>query len=169
MVTPGAAGGMLMLIVNAICFSFPEIEPRYCALVLSFVLGTLVFKATALKLGERAMYWVINSLIIFAMGMGTANLASNASVQALETDSGSARSVFELIIPEAYADTSNPSIDSDNSEIISTRQNDEIERLKKENAKLKSLIDQRSEKSSASTIEREEELQRPKRRFFGGW
>lgn len=79
MVTPGASGALMMFIVNGLCYSFPELEPRVVALLLSFIIGGVVFKATGLRVGERTAYWVINSLIIFVMGTGAANIASKAS------------------------------------------------------------------------------------------
>jgi hypothetical protein len=79
MLTPGAAGAFLMFLVNGVCFSFPELAPRYVALGLSFVIGLVSFAAVDVKPVLRATLWVLNSLIIFTMGMGAAKVASVAS------------------------------------------------------------------------------------------
>lgn len=79
MLTPGAAGALIMFLVNGLCFTFPELAPRYVALGLSFVIGGLAVSGGTIKPLERVVYWFLNSLIIFCMGMGTANLASSAA------------------------------------------------------------------------------------------
>lgn len=79
MLTPGAAGALIMFLVNGLCFTFPELAPRYVALALSFVIGGLAVSGGTIKPLERGVYWFLNSLIIFCMGMGTANLASSAA------------------------------------------------------------------------------------------
>src|SRR5262249_38145588 len=76
MLTPGAAGALMMLIANSVCRVFPEVEFRYAALALSFAIGLLVFKAIAIGLGEKAFYWVLNSLIIFATGVVASNIGA---------------------------------------------------------------------------------------------
>ena len=71
MLTPGIAGGVTMLIANALWVAF-ALPPRWTLLVLSFVVGLLVFVA---KGGgpawQRAVYYVLNSLIIFSVSIGT--------------------------------------------------------------------------------------------------
>lgn len=49
MVTPGIAGALVMFLSNAICFQFPEVAPRWAALLLSFVLGGVVIAVAAPK------------------------------------------------------------------------------------------------------------------------
>ena len=70
MLTPGIAGAVTMLIANTlwVAFGFP---PRWTSLVLSFVLGLLVFVATGAPVWQRVVYYVVNSLIIFSVSMGT--------------------------------------------------------------------------------------------------
>lgn len=79
MTTPGAAGALMMLLANTFCVAFPEVAFRYVALLLSFVIGSIVFKATELGAWERGAYWFINSMIIFSMGIGTSNIAANVA------------------------------------------------------------------------------------------
>ena len=105
MMTPGGAGALLMFIVNGLCFSFPTLDPKVVALVLSFIIGTIVFKAVALRIFERCAYWVVNSLIIFVMGMGSANIASQVSYISAESEPTN-RGVSLPFISEAVADDS---------------------------------------------------------------
>jgi len=104
MLTPGAAGAVLMFLVNGICFSFPELAPRYVALGLSFVIGLVSFAAADLKPVLRATLWVLNSLIIFTMGMGAAKVASTASAsQQTAAVPPALAVVLDLLAPAAQA------------------------------------------------------------------
>src|SRR5262245_55029340 len=97
MLTPGAAGALMMLIANSVCRVFPEVEFRYAALALSFAIGLLVFKAIAIGLGEKAFYWVLNSLIIFATGVGASNIGANLESSKLNSSHlGSSYALFCL-------------------------------------------------------------------------
>src|SRR2546430_16964677 len=69
MLTPGIAGGITMLIANALWVAF-SLPPRWTSLVLSFLLG-LAFVATKIPLWQRAGYYLLNSLIIFSVSIGT--------------------------------------------------------------------------------------------------
>ena len=101
MLTPGAAGGVMMLIANTISSYFPEIPFRYSALALSFLIGTMVFQAKNILLFQRCTFWVLNSLLIFAVGVGTSNIAHNVTAQSDTT------ALLEQLSPisRAYADT----------------------------------------------------------------
>src|SRR5437764_14463851 len=71
MLTPGIAGGVTMLIANALWVAF-SLPPRWTSLVLSFVVGLLVFVAKGgVPAWQRALYYVLNSLIIFSVSIGT--------------------------------------------------------------------------------------------------
>ena len=71
MLTPGIAGGVTMLIANALWVSF-ALPPRWTSLVLSFLVGLLVFVAKGgVPVWQRAVYYVLNSLIIFSVSIGT--------------------------------------------------------------------------------------------------
>ena len=70
MLTPGIAGGVTMLIANALWVAF-SLPPRWTSLLLSFLLGLLVFVATTVPLWQRAVYYLVNSLIIFSVSIGT--------------------------------------------------------------------------------------------------
>jgi hypothetical protein len=72
MLTPGIAGGVTMLIANALWIAF-SLPPRWTSLVLSCLVGLLVFvaKSGGVPVWQRAVYYVLNSLIIFAVSIGT--------------------------------------------------------------------------------------------------
>src|SRR5437899_12112645 len=72
MLTPGIAGGVTMLIANALWVAF-SLPPRWTSLVLSLLLGVLVFVAmtSSVPLWQRAVYYLVTSLIIFAVSIGT--------------------------------------------------------------------------------------------------
>jgi hypothetical protein len=71
MLTPGIAGGVTMLIANALWVAF-SLPPRWTSLVLSFLLGLLVFVAKGgVPPWQRAVYYLLNSLIIFSVSIGT--------------------------------------------------------------------------------------------------
>jgi hypothetical protein len=99
MVTPGMAGALVMFLSNAVCFQFPEIAPRWAALLLSFVLGGFVIAAAKLRYIQAAGFWLINSLIIFAVAAGSAGVAAR-STSAVSTGTAALANFF---IPGAVA------------------------------------------------------------------
>src|SRR5437868_15142030 len=71
MLTPGIAGGVTMLIANALWVAF-SLPPRWTSLVLSFVVRLLVVVAKGGVPGwQRAVYYILNSLIIFSVSIET--------------------------------------------------------------------------------------------------
>ncbi len=85
MLTPGVAGGLTMIVVNGVTSAFPEIPPRYLALGLSLLLALIVLSSQEMqkvKAYVKLAYWLLNGLIIFAVGFGSANLAAEAAVRA---------------------------------------------------------------------------------------
>ncbi len=102
MVTPGMAGALVMFLSNAICFQFPEMAPRWTALLLSFVLGGIVIAAAKLRYLPAAGFWLINSLIIFAVAAGSAGVAAKTTGQI----TANATAVAHFLIPSADAQTS---------------------------------------------------------------
>ena len=77
MLTPGIAGAVTMLITNALALQF-DLPGKWIALVLSFVLGMLVFSDRTSVFWLRGLLYVLNSLIIFSMATGT-NAAGRAA------------------------------------------------------------------------------------------
>ncbi len=108
MMTPGIAGSTMMFLVNGIIFAFPELESktRIIALLLSLLIGSVVFasKDIATAIWTKSVYWIVNSLIIFVVGFGTANFAANSPGQTQPNTSGS---LFPSLITSAYAQNDN--------------------------------------------------------------
>lgn len=68
MLTPGFAGAVAMMISNTLVHAF-GLPPAWSALVLSFLLGSIVWVASV-SLLRGAVYYVLNSLIIFSVAFG---------------------------------------------------------------------------------------------------
>lgn len=82
MLTPGVAGSLMMFLVNGIACQFPELPIRYLALFISFLIGSIVWFSELegrAPMVQKGIYWVLNSLVIFVVGFGTANLAAEAT------------------------------------------------------------------------------------------
>lgn len=77
MLTPGIAGSLTMMIANTLSAALGW-SPSSVGLALSFLLGTLLINS-AVSLWPKVVYYVVNSLIIFCMAFGTANIAANAT------------------------------------------------------------------------------------------
>ena len=104
MMTPGIAGTMMMFLVNALLFAFPELSGRVVALVLSFLIGSVVFASRSKNpppIWIMAVYWIVNSLIIFAVGFGTAHFAATPSTQESLLDQG--KTFLASWLPSAHA------------------------------------------------------------------
>jgi hypothetical protein len=101
MLTPGIAGGIMMLIVNGVKGPFPEVPGRYLALAVSLVLGALVVwdAVKDLRLLRRGMYWVLASLAIFVMGWGANGIGQDAT----EPSTHATKTPFTAILSSAYA------------------------------------------------------------------
>jgi len=69
MTTPGACAGIVMLITNALANQF-SLPTAWTGIVLSFLLGFIVFAAENITRLEKSIYYVVNSLIIFATAFG---------------------------------------------------------------------------------------------------
>lgn len=88
MLTPGFAGAVAMMISNTLVHAF-GLPPAWSALVLSFLLGTIVWVASV-SLLRGAVYYVLNSLIIFSVAFGTNTLGLGASATNLSLNISSA-------------------------------------------------------------------------------
>ncbi|MDD2463564.1 MAG: hypothetical protein PHI97_06165 [Desulfobulbus sp.] len=108
MLTPGVAGSLMMFLVNGIGCQFPELPMRYAALFLSFLIGSVVWFSELegrAPMVQKGIYWVLNSLVIFVVGFGTANLAADATAGAPSKPP----QALNLFAPaSAYADQSTP-------------------------------------------------------------
>jgi hypothetical protein len=80
MLTPGVAGSLTMMITNALALNFAM--PRaWIGLGLSFVFGLLVI-ASARSLLQKAVFYVLNSLVIFCVAAGANGIGAGAAQHA---------------------------------------------------------------------------------------
>ena len=78
MMTPGGAGTLVMLLSNSIVFAFPNIFAFHSvAFLLSLLLSGSMHSSLNLNMKTRLNYWIVNSLIIFSMAVGTSNIGVN--------------------------------------------------------------------------------------------
>ena len=78
MPTPAAAGAIVALIAGALFKNF-GISVAFCSVVLSFMIGLIVFQSKEFQSGKssfitKAILYIVNSLIIFAMATGTTSV-----------------------------------------------------------------------------------------------
>jgi hypothetical protein len=174
MLTPGVAGALMMFIVNGVTSAFPEVPPRYLALGLSLLIALIVLsskEAETAKVYTRCVLWLLNGLIIFVVGFGSANLAAEATSR---TRAGSSPSAPMLgWASPAYAQTpaaerpapeqpAPPSAASQDSEKLKAL----IERLQRENLILKKEI---TEERKAVARPEKEVSKEPAQPFFKKW
>lgn len=107
MLTPGAAGALMMLIANTLCSTFPELGFRYVALGMSFLIGAFaIASVTDLSRLSRGGFWVMNSLVIFCVGVGTSNIARNVEIAKKENQSAWLETLDKVashVVPNALA------------------------------------------------------------------
>ena len=96
MMTPGALGALAMLGTNSFISQFHSVDPKYVVLLLSFLFGlaAIVKEGT---LPARALFYMLNSIIIFSVAAG-ANTVGQKTVAGLDLSPISA----------AYAQTNGP-------------------------------------------------------------
>jgi hypothetical protein len=80
MVTPGVAGGLTMMITNTLHSVFPILPQGGTGLLISAMFGAIVL-ASAVPLWQRAIFYVLNTLVVFCMAMGSANLAHTVAAE----------------------------------------------------------------------------------------
>ena len=69
MLTPGLAGGLTMVISTSLYVQF-GLPQKWTALTISLVLSLLVVRGQNIPLWERIIYYGLNALFIFSMGLG---------------------------------------------------------------------------------------------------
>lgn len=80
MLTPGAAGGVTFAITTAVGNIVP-LQPALIALIISFVVGVLVFAGPGIALTKRIVLYVLNSLIIFVSAAGLNTMATQRGLE----------------------------------------------------------------------------------------
>lgn len=69
MTTPGVAGGLTLMITNTLGSSFGA-PLAWTALAISALFGLVVLVTNA-PIWQRSVFWILNSLIIFCVAMGS--------------------------------------------------------------------------------------------------
>lgn len=81
MLTPGLAGGITMMIANTLWVQF-ALPQKWTALLVSFLFGAIVFSVKTMPIWQRPIFYLLNSLIIFSMGVGVNTVGNTvASVE----------------------------------------------------------------------------------------
>jgi hypothetical protein len=99
MLTPGLAGGMTMAITNSVAGQFDLVAPgpAYLGLGLSFLFGLLVWMSQEVSHIKRAVLYVLNSLVIFVVAMGSNSMGTGVSATT------KAASLGDMLMSSAYA------------------------------------------------------------------
>ena len=160
MLTPGLAGSLMMFLVNGIAVPFPEIPSRYVALFLSFLIGASIIWFSEIEgksqVLQKAMYWVLNSLVILVVGFGATNLA--ADVTSATSKVVSPHGQLLPFVSSAFAQNDSLS-DSQSNESL----NEQLTRQKAENDRLKKQLES-LQKEKTAPIQQESES-----KFFKRW
>lgn len=83
--TPAIAASLVVFVSASLYKVFPEIEFRYLAVSLSFLFGAVVtFGKINGKLSEAIFYWLVNSVVIFSIGVGAGQFESEIRSDDLE-------------------------------------------------------------------------------------
>ena len=179
MLTPGLAGSLMMFLVNGIAVPFPEIPSRYVALFLSFLIGASIIWFSEIEgksqLLQKAMYWVLNSLVILVVGFGATNLAADVTgatskvvsphgqllpfVSSAFAQNDSSEAAQSLAGPGQDQATSSSLSDSQSNESL----NEQLTRQKAENERLKKQLESLQKEKTAPTHQESES------KFFKRW
>lgn len=131
MITPGVAGGMVTLIANTAWMQF-DLPAKWVALLVSACFGFLVLKGLSASLYTRGIYFLLNTLIIFSMAMGTNTAAVQIATSPGNEDAVDQQAVIHLF-PIAIADNDLPQQTYTQEELEKLRkQRDLIRRLEQE-------------------------------------
>lgn len=186
MITPGIAGGVVMLITNTLCLQFPEVTPRWIGILLSFIVGLLALVAGEIPKWQRSVYYVLNSLVIFAVAIGT-TYAGNAVTRSamllpknfiVENTNTTKTAMMDMFIDTAYAegdrnDKNLGGVDDGKLDKINEkldRQERELDSLKQENEELRKKVeDIKNTVKDAGGAGVDRESKTPEKSFFKRW
>ena len=137
MFTPGVAGSFVMMLANTLCAVFPELGFRYVVVIASFLVALALQASSKLGFTNRALFWVLNSLVIFTVGVGASNTAANLAspppaARHADQDAPSWSAIADLLVPAALA--------ADEPDEAKLRE--EVERLRRENEQLRAETQQ---------------------------
>ena len=173
MMTPGLAGSLVMFLANAIHISFPEIAFRYVVLALSCLIGILIIKEAHLGFLSRIGYWAVNSLVIFAVGIGSSNIGANITQGDRLPQEAHATGIVDNIVkffvasPRAQEPHPEGTARPDNFATESARLRRELEQLRMEKESLHNQIEE-MERSKARPSTTDSKPREP-RQFFQRW
>jgi hypothetical protein len=90
MLTPGVAGALSVMITGSLVSQF-GLPGSWTALVISFLIGTIVWLNQQVPILQRILFYVLNSLVIFsvAVGVNEAGRAVSREPVAVEQSRGS--------------------------------------------------------------------------------
>ena len=86
--TPGIAGAVAMLAANSLWVAF-GLPQAWTALAVSALFALLVGSGLTAPLWQRGIYLILNSLVIFSVGIGSNALGSHATEPSSTTQHGS--------------------------------------------------------------------------------
>jgi hypothetical protein len=108
MMTPGALGAITMVVTNSIA-PMIAIDRRWTGLALAFLFGSIAL-VKAPSLFEKAIYYIINSFIIFSVAAGTNQVGVAVTQGGSPSPAKSTGWLLETIAPSALAANFQPSI-----------------------------------------------------------
>jgi hypothetical protein len=108
MLTPGLAGGMTMAITNVLARQFDLVAPgpAWLGLGLSFLFGLLVWMSQEVSQLKRVVLYVLNSLVIFVVAVGSNSVGAGAASAAPEPRPVS---WSDILMSSAHAQTASAS------------------------------------------------------------
>ena len=81
MLTPGAAGATVTLITGTLVSQF-GLPGNWTGLAVSFIIGLIVWADTSLSMVKRFFFYIVNSMLIFAVAIGL-NEAGRVATEAV--------------------------------------------------------------------------------------
>jgi hypothetical protein len=161
MLTPGIAGGIAMMIANTLWIQF-ELPQKWTALVISFLLGTLLFLAKETPVWQRIIYYLLNSLIIISVGAGTNTIGSGLSKPMSQPSEHSIIRHFK--ISTAYADPSSIAVGAENKDREKPKK-----KTQEETASSATNTKEKTGQTEKTTIPDKNPKKTEDRKFFQTW
>jgi hypothetical protein len=99
MLTPGVAGAVTTAITNTLAIQF-ALPPNYTGLFISFLFGAIVFASpVAAAIWARFAMYVLNSLLIFSVALGTNQVGTRATTKLAALSVGDHAATPNVISP----------------------------------------------------------------------
>jgi hypothetical protein len=97
MVTPGVAGALTMAITNSLFVNFGG-SRAWIGVLVSSLFALLTVAATAMSIWQRCIFFILNTLIIFTMALGSNSAGNAISSPPLTPPAGA----FSTFIPSLF-------------------------------------------------------------------